>query len=163
MDPKKAVEKDKNLAEIDEMERNQINRLEEELQELRQKLAFADKQVVETRLHAVNDCTTFTGILRKQEEVSKLEQDIIVKSFHEKMTDMCQEKDSVINDMQERVRVYREMQEHGHQRDEERRVRYRDDDSDFTTGKPLSPFCKCRRPSSTTDDAKSNSICCINY
>lgn len=44
------------------------------------------------------------------------------------MADMCREKDSVINDMQDRVRVYQEMQENI-QREGERRAHYRDDDT----------------------------------
>ena len=130
MPPKKATT-DKNkdtLIEIEEAESNQVDQLEEELRELQRKLAVADEEISETKLQAVNERKRLTDMLLQQEEVTKLEKETIERSYRQKMADMCREKDSVINDMQDRVRVYQEMQENI-QREGERRVHYRDDDT----------------------------------
>lgn len=113
MPPKKATT-DKNkdtLIEIEEAESSQVDQLEEELRELQRKLALADEEISKTKLQAVNERKRLTDMLHQQEEVTRLEKETIERSYRQKMADMYREKDSVINDMQDRVRVYQEMQE----------------------------------------------------
>lgn len=97
--------------DIEEAESSQVDQLEEELRDLQRELALADEEISETKLQAVNERKRLTDMLHQQEEVTRLEKETIERSYRQKMADMCREKNSVINDMQDRVRLYQEMLE----------------------------------------------------
>lgn len=131
MGPKKATTekgKEANITEMEEIQSSQMERLEEELHELREKLVCADKQIVETRMQSLSESTKLSEMLRRQEELNKQEREHILSTCQEKLLEVCHEKDDIIQDMEERMRGYRQMLENT-QQEASKRVHYRDDDT----------------------------------
>ena len=114
MKPKKVADdkgKEQEIKEMEETGDTRMDRLEEELQGLREKLAYADKQIIDTKLQSLTENTRLAELLRQQEEIHRQEREPITSTCQEKLVQMCREKDEVISNMQERMRAYRQMQE----------------------------------------------------
>lgn len=116
MGPKKVAadkEKDQEITGIEETEDTRMNRLEEELQGLCEKLAYADKQIIDTKtkMQPLTERNRLVELLRQQKEIHRQEREHITSTCEEKLAEICREKDEAISDMQERMKAYRQMQE----------------------------------------------------
>lgn len=131
MGPKRAAAdkgKEQEISEVEETEDTRIDRLEEELQGLHEKLTYADKQIIDTKMQSLTESNRLTELLRQQEEIHRQEREHITSTCEEKLLQMCREKDEVIRDMQDRMKAYRQIQEDT-QHETDRRVHFRDDDT----------------------------------
>ena len=125
MGPKKAAANKKELfVEIEENDDVRCAVLEEEIRDLRQKLTEADEEIAETKLQAINDSKKLAGMLKQYEQDKKE----VIRLYQQKMSEMSQEKDKVIHDMQATISVLRDVNDNT-QRPSELRVHYRDDDT----------------------------------
>ena len=125
MGPKKAAADKKELfVEIEENDDVRCAVLEEEIRDLRQKLTEADEEIAETKLQAINDSKKLAGMLKQYEQ----DKEEVVRLYQQKMSEMSQEKDKVIHDMQATISVLRDVNDNT-QRPSELRVHYRDDDT----------------------------------
>ncbi|MEW8548036.1 MAG: hypothetical protein AB2693_31420 [Candidatus Thiodiazotropha sp.] len=155
MGPKKMASdkgKEREISEMEETEDPRIERLEEELHSLREKLTFADKQILDTRMQSLTEANRLAELLKQQEEIHRQEREQITSTCEEKMAQMCREKDEVISDMQERMRAYRHLQENP-QHETDRRVHFRDDDTVI-----LSPSASSLTPGVNGEDSLRRSL-----
>ena len=144
--------KEQEITGMEESEDTRMDRLEEELQGLREKLAYADKQIIDTKLQSLRESNRLAELLRQQEEIHRQEREHITSTCEEKLAQMCREKDEVISDMQERMSAYRQMQEDT-QQETDRRVHFRDDDTVI-----LSPSAPSIIPGANVEDCPRRSL-----
>ena len=118
MGPKRAASAEKNkdiLLEVEEKVEDDSANIREELDKLRQKLLEANAEISETRRQAVNDRQKAFDIIQGHED----EHQRIVQAYKQEIMDMCQEKDTMIRDMQQTIQGLRIIEE-GRQRQEAR-------------------------------------------
>ena len=78
MGPKKATAdkaKEKDPSDTEDIEPNRMERLEDELRELRDRLFDADRQITETRLQSLSETNRLTELLKGQEEINRQERE----------------------------------------------------------------------------------------
>ena len=122
----KGKERDQSVTE--EIEPSRMERLEDELRELRDRRFGADRQTAETRLQSLLEANRLTDLLKRQEAINRQERENLTLTCKEKLQEMSREKNEAISDMQERLRVYRQMHEDV-QQELGRTVHFRDDDT----------------------------------
>ena len=131
MGPKKATAdkaKEKDQSDTEDIEPNRMERLEDELRELRDRLFDADRQITETRLQSLSETNRLTELLKGQEEINRQEWENLTLTCEEKLKEMSRERDDDIHDMQERLVVYKQMHENL-QKELTRKVNFREDDT----------------------------------
>ena len=131
MGPKKAIAdkaKEKDQSDTEDIELNRMERLEDELRELRDRLFDADRQITETRLQSLSETNRLTELLKGQEEINRQERENLTLTCEEKLKEMSRERDDAIHDMQERLVVYKQMHENL-QKELTRKVNFREDDT----------------------------------
>ena len=131
MGPKKATAdkaKEKDQSDTEDIEPNRMERLEDELRELRDRLFDADRQITETRLQSLSETNRLTELLKGQEEINRQERENLTLTCEEKLKEMSRERDDAIHDMQERLVVYKQMHENL-QKELTRKVNFREDDT----------------------------------
>ena len=84
-----------------------MERLEDELRELRDRLFDADRQITETRLQSLSETNRLTKLLKGQEKINRQERENLTLTCEEKLKEMSRERDDAIHDMQERLVVYK--------------------------------------------------------
>lgn len=80
MGPKKVTAdkgKEQEITGMEESEDTRMDRLEEELQGLREKLAYADKQIIDTKLQSLTESNRLAELLRQQEEIHRQERETL--------------------------------------------------------------------------------------
>lgn len=103
------------LVELDDIQ--EIGGFEDEIRDLRQRLAEAEKEVADSRLQSLNDRKQLSEIIQKHD----VEQEHMAHSYEQKLIDVCREKDGLISDMQQRLCDARE-----EARQAETRAQYRE-------------------------------------
>ena len=104
-------EKERDQSDTKEIEPSRMEHLEDKLRELRDRLFDADRRTAETRLQSLSEANQLTDLLKRQEEINRQEREHLTLTCEEKLQEVPREKDEAISDMQERLRVYRQMHE----------------------------------------------------
>ena len=131
MGPKKAAadkSKEKDHSDTEDIEPNRMERLEEELNNLREMLRESDKRIADTRLQSLTETKRLTDLLRQQDDIHRQESEEFAQKYDLKLREMSEEKDEVICDLQERLRIYKQMHDDV-QQELARKVHFRDDDT----------------------------------